>query len=140
MITKAIQKAFDIAKERGWEKTFWAFDIHDTMIKPNYKFGDIPTEFFPLAKEVMQEISKRDDICLIMYTCSHPHEIEQYIELFKENGINFDHINKNPEVKSEGYGYYEDKFYFNVLFEDKTGFDATEDWEKVQKVLAENPI
>jgi hypothetical protein len=37
-------------------------------------------------------------------------------------------VNKNPEVKSTTYGYYEDKPYFNVLFEDKAGFDATEDW------------
>lgn len=139
MVTRAMQKAFDLAKDRGWDKTYWAFDIHDTMIVPNYEFGNIPTEFYPLAKEVMQQISKRKDVCLILYTCSHPHEIEQYLELFKANNIHFEYINKNPEVESKGYGYYEDKFYINVLFEDKAGFDAKEDWALVQAKLNENP-
>lgn len=139
MVTRAMQKAFDLAKDRGWDKTYWAFDIHDTMIVPNYEFGNIPTEFYPLAKEVMQQISKRKDVCLILYTCSHPNEIEQYLELFKANNIHFEYINKNPEVESKGYGHYEDKFYINVLFEDKAGFDAKEDWALVQEKLNENP-
>ena len=139
MITKAMQKAFDLAKERSWEKTYWAFDIHETIIIPNYKYGDIPKEFYPFAKEVMQTISNREDICLIMYTCSHPNEIKEYLKLFEENGIKFEYINRNPEVQSEGYGYYEDKLYFNVLFEDKTGFDANIDWINVKNKLAENP-
>ena len=139
MITKAMQKAYDLAKERSWEKTYWAFDIHETIIIPNYKYGDIPTEFYPFAKEVMQTISNREDICLIMYTCSHPNEIKEYLKLFEENGIKFEYINRNPEVQSEGYGYYEDKLYFNVLFEDKTGFDANNDWINVKNKLAENP-
>ena len=139
MITKAMQKAFDLAKERSWEKTYWAFDIHETIIIPNYKYGDIPKEFYPFAKEVMQTISNREDICLIMYTCSHPNEIKEYLKLFEENGIKFEYINRNPEVQSEGYGYYEDKLYFNVLFEDKTGFDANKDWVNVKNKLAENP-
>ena len=73
-----------------------------------------------------------------MYTCSHPHERQQYVEYFKTNGIHFNYINHNPEVESEGYGYYEDKPYFNVLFEDKSGFDAHNDWEKVLEVLKRN--
>ena len=134
-----MQKAFDLAKERSWEKTYWAFDIHETIIIPNYKYGDIPTEFYPFAKEVMQTISNREDICLIMYTCSHPNEIREYLKLFEENGIKFEYINRNPEVQSEGYGDYEDKLYFNDLFEDKTGFDANIDWINVKNKLAENP-
>tara|TARA_B100001094_G_C17588540_1_gene510821 strand:- start:302 stop:538 length:237 start_codon:yes stop_codon:yes gene_type:complete len=74
-----------------------------------------------------------------MYTCSHPNEIKEYLKLFEENGIKFEYINRNPEVQSEGYGYYEDKLYFNVLFEDKTGFDANNDWINVKNKLAENP-
>lgn len=139
MITKAMQKAFDLAKERSWEKTYQAFDIHETIIIPNYKYGDIPTEFYLFAKEVMQTISNREDICLIMYTYSHPNEIKEYLKLFEENGIKFEYINRNPEVQSEGYGYYEDKLYFNVLFEDKTGFDVNNDWINVKNKLAENP-
>jgi hypothetical protein len=122
---------------KGWGYTYWAFDLHSTIIKPNYEAGNIPTEFYPLALECLAAISKRPEIKMIMYTCSHPHEQEQYLKLFKENGVNFDFINKNPEVKTEegGYGYYEDKPYINVLFEDKAGFDGNTDWLKVKRLL-----
>jgi hypothetical protein len=137
-IVRAIQKNhFEAMERKGWAKTYWFFDIHGTIIKPNYEYGNIPTEFYPHAKEVLQMLSKLDDVCMAIYTCSHPHEVDQYLKLFEENGIHFDFVNKNPEVVTEegGYGYYEDKPYMNVLFEDKAGFDADTEWEEVKALL-----
>ena len=118
---------------RNWDKTYWVFDIHGTILKPNYEYGNIPKEFYPFAKETLQKISKMEDVVMILYTCSHPHENEQYIEYFKENDIHFDYINENPEIPTnlEGYGNYDKKPYMNVLFEDKAGFDGDNDWEDV---------
>ena len=135
MIIRAIANSFIHARRRNWAKTYWAFDIHGTMIRPNYKTNEISTEFYPYAVEVMQALSKRTDIVRILYTCSYPHEIVQYMELFKAHGIHFDYVNSNPEVTDGGYGYYKDKFYFNVLFEDKAGFDGETDWVEVKKWL-----
>ena len=140
MISVAIKNAFAKAKERNWDKTYWAVDIHETIIKPNWSLTTTPTEFYPKAKETLQYISKREDIVMILYTCSHPHEILKYIELFSENNICFDHINANPEVENESYGFYDKKPYFNVLLEDKAGFDPYNDWEEVHKSLMQNPI
>ena len=128
---------FQAIERKGWNKTYWFFDLHSTVIKPNYEYGNIPKEFYPYAKEVLQMLSDRDDVCLAIYTCSHPHEVDQYKEYFKEHGIRFQFVNKNPEVKTEegGYGYYEDKPYMNVLFEDKAGFDAEVEWEEVRDFL-----
>jgi hypothetical protein len=124
-------------QRKGWKWTYWAFDLHSTVIKPNYEAGNIPTEFYPLALECLRAISKRPEIKMMMFTCSHPHEQEQYLELFKSKGVNFDFVNKNPEVKTEqgGYGYYKDKPYFNVLFEDKAGFNGETDWAEVKELL-----
>jgi len=129
MITKAIQRAFDYADRKGWDRIYIFIDIHDTMIKANYKRGEIPTEFYPHAIEVLQYLTKRSDIKLILYTCSHPHEIKQYEELFKSHDIVFDYVNENPEVKTDlnGYGNYDKKPYFNVLMDDKCGFEP-HDW------------
>ena len=135
MITRAIKRAFNEAKNKNWDKTFWAFDIHETIIKPNWSEKEIPTEFYPLAKEAMQLISKRHDVSRILFTCSHPQEIEKYLEFFRNHDIHFDHVNGNPEVLSKKYGCYDKKPYFNVLFEDKAGFDPYEDWEEVIKLL-----
>lgn len=123
-----------LEKRKDWKYVYYAFDLHGTIVKPNYEAGNIPREFYPFAKEVLQMLSKRDDVVIYMYTCSHPHEQVQYLQFFKENGIDFKWVNKNPEVLTDnkGYGYYEDKPYFNVLFEDKAGFDPMEDWEDIR--------
>lgn len=133
MIETAIKKSFELAKIRNWDKTFWAIDIHETLIKPNYIKEVIPTEWYPLALKALKLISDRADICTILFTCSHPSEIQKYLEFFKLSNINFDFVNKNPEVKTQenGYGYYEDKMYLNVLMDDKSGFDANIDWKYV---------
>lgn len=135
MITRAIENCIRLADEKGWDKTYWAFDIHGTILKPNYRRDVISHEFYPRAKEVMQALSQRTDIVRILYTCSYPHEIEQYITYFAGFGIHFHHINSNPGVVSGGYGYYVNKFYVNVLMEDKAGFDGETDWFEIEKLL-----
>lgn len=131
MIIKAIKKAFDQAELKKWDKTYWGIDVHDTIIIPNYEHGNIPTEFYPNAIEALQLISKRSDISRILYTCSHPNEIEVYLELFKTHDIHFHFVNENPEIKNHGYGCYDKKIYFNVLIDDKSGFDPYTDWQKI---------
>ena len=135
MITRAIENCLRNAKARLWEKTYWAFDIHGTILKPNYKPNEISREFYPFAIDVLQILDKRKDIVKILYTCSYPIEIEQYVDLFSQHQIYFDHINQNPEVANGGYGYYQDKFYFNVLMDDKAGFDGETDWRAIKKLL-----
>jgi hypothetical protein len=135
MITRAIENCLRHAEEKKWDKTYWAFDIHGTILKPNYKRDEISREFYPGAVEAMQLITKRKDIIRILYTCSYPHEIEQYLKYFKEHDIHFDYINENPEITDGGYGYYKDKFYFNVLMDDKAGFDGETDWLEIKKLI-----
>ena len=132
-IVKAIEKFYREKEKKGWTIGYWCIDVHGTIIKPNYQYGNIPTDFYPYAKEVLQILSKMDDICLILYTCSHPSEQNEYLKFFKENNINFKYVNKNPEVTTDngGYGYYEEKPYFNVLCDDKAGFFPDEDWYNI---------
>lgn len=138
MITRAITNCLKLVHERRWKKTYWAFDIHGTLLRPNYRKDEISTEFYPHVIETMQLISTRKDIVKILYTCSYPHEITQYLKHFADHGIHFDYINCNPEVADGGYGYYKDKFYFNVLMDDKAGFDGELDWIEVNKVLKDH--
>jgi hypothetical protein len=126
-IVKAIDKAFKNKEKRGWDKIYFYFDIHETILYPDYNNKD-ELRFYEYAKEVLQYLSKRNDIVIALYTCSYPKEIERYLNFFLENGIEFEYANKNPDVENTAYGYYEDKPYFNVLFEDKAGFDAESDW------------
>lgn len=135
MITRAIKNCFENAKRKGWDKTYWAFDIHGTMLKPTFKTGVVSTEFYPYALEVMQILSRQKDIVRILYTCSYPEEIVQYLKYFEANEVNFQYVNENPDVCTGAYGHYDRKFYFNVVFEDKAGFDPEVDWKEVFDLL-----
>ena len=132
-LIKPFDNAYADAIRKGWSYIYVFLDLHSTLIKPNYTAGNIPTEFYKGALEGLKIMSAAQDIKIIMYTCSHPHEIEQYEKMFSRYGVKFDFINENPEVTStpQGYGCYDVKPYFNILIDDKAGFDAEEDWDEL---------
>lgn len=131
-----IRKMFAYSFKKEWYKTYWAFDIHGVIFKPNYNKDLLEADFYPWAKETLQILSDREDIVLIMFTASYPNEIEYYTQVFKTKNIHFQYINENPEIKtSESFGYYEKKWYFNLLFEDKAGFNAEKDWLHIYNYL-----
>ena len=135
MIVPTIHKQFSVARERGWDRTYWAIDLHGTVIRPNYRDDELPTDYYEGALEGMRLLTERSDVRLIMYTCSWPAEIDRYVEKFKADGVRFDHFNANPEVASEGYGHYEDKPYFNVLLDDKAGFVPDLHWTEIIRAM-----
>jgi hypothetical protein len=142
-VLKSIQvNHFDYRIKKGRElndgyKMYWFFDIHGTILKPNYQRGNTPKDFYPHAEECLKYLSTINDISMVIYTCSHPNEIEEYVDLFKKSDIKFSFINENPDVKTEpnGYGCYDKKPYMNVLFEDKAGFDPETEWKEVLEFM-----
>ena len=140
MIVRTIHNQIEVAKSRKWDRIYWAIDLHGTLIKPNYRDDELPTEYYPNAVEVMRMLTARQDSALIMYTCSWPKEIAQYVDKFGQDGIVFDHVNTNPEVKSEGYGHYENKPYFNILLDDKAGFNPDLHWTDILRALPGIPL
>ena len=132
-----IKKMLGYAFDKKWYETYWAFDIHGTILVPTYRKDSYDSEFYPWAKETLQLLSDRKDIIMILYTSSYPKEIEHYQKIFKENDIHFKYINENPEIDSSkgNFGHYDDKFYFNVLFEDKAGFNPNSEWQEIYKLL-----
>lgn len=134
-----VDKVFKHAWEKEWYETYWAFDIHGTISVPDYRKGIKKGEgdssdiiYYPYAKETLKLLTEtRPDIIKIIYTSSYPDELKIYMKRFEEDGINFKYVNENPEVEDAkgSFGFYEKKFYFNVLFDDKAGFDAENDWK-----------
>lgn len=125
---KALERNWEKAKKKKWDCIYIAIDIHDTIVYGNYDNTNIPTKFTPHAKQTLQYLSNRKDIVMFLYTCSHKHEIKKYEVFFKENGIKFQSVNKNPAVENNDLGCYDDKPYFNLLLDDKAGFDCENDW------------
>jgi hypothetical protein len=140
MILKSLQKAYDGAIKKGWNKIYIAVDIHDTIVVGNYKLDELPKNYIGKSKECLQYLTERSDVTLILYTCSHPVEIDKYIEYFKLHGIDFEHVNWNPEVPNNALGCYTDKFYFNILLDDKSGFEPEHEWDIIHDFFSNKPI
>ena len=124
--------------EKEWYTTYWVFDLHNTILKSKHNIGDTSLNYYDYAKYTLQLLSNnRLDIKLILHTSSYPHQIEEYIRLFKQDYIEFDYINENPEISNDHghFGYYKEKFYFDLYFEDKAGFDPMEDWKEILNFL-----
>jgi len=137
MLVDWIDKMFHHAFEKEWYLTYWAFDIHGTILVPTFRKNSYDSEFYPWAKETLQLLTKRKDIIMILSTSSYPEEIKHYQKVFKENDIYFEYINENPEIDTSkgNFGYYKNKFYFNVLFEDKAGFSPKKEWLPIYSLL-----
>jgi hypothetical protein len=136
-ITKYVAKMFAHSFSKEWYETYWVIDLHGTIIEPTYKGTEVI--YYPYAQNTLRLLSSRSDIKLILWTSSFPKEIESYIQRFKDDEITFDAINENPGISSKNgnFGFYEKKFYFNVLIDDKAGFDPHKDWEKLYFYLLE---
>lgn len=134
-IVKAIDRTYRWVEEHGPASTYWAIDFHSTVLKPTYSTEGIATEFYHYAKEVLQMLSDSDEDVLIAYTSSQPYALLQYQNFFTSNGIKFKYGNENPEVKNSGHACFDNKFYFNVMLEDKAGFDPDEDWVRIYDYL-----
>lgn len=136
-IVQAIERTYKWIEDNGAAKTYWAVDIHGTVLKPDYQNHGISTEFYPYAKAVLRLLSESKEDVLIIFSSSRTDRLKEYGDFFRAEGIDFKYYNHNPEVKNKpnSFGSFTDKFYFNVMLEDKAGFDPDNDWEAILDYL-----
>lgn len=132
-ISQLFDTAFATKARRGWEKIFIAIDIHETILLPTWS-EERSDSFYPMARQCLILLSEMEDVCLIQWSSSSVDNNQIYQAFFNDYGINFDHINKNPEVPSTDYADFESKFYFNVVMDDKSGFEPS-DWFELHEYL-----
>jgi hypothetical protein len=131
-----IIKAFEQKKAKGWDKLYWAIDLHDTIIEGKYNFNNEGAEIFPFAAEVLSYLSSRKDMCLILWTSSHDQAyLPMAHKLEEQYGIKFNYFNENPEVKNTHLCDFSQKLYFNILLDDKAGFNGLSDWRSIRTTL-----
>ena len=138
-VIKSFEKKEKVKKIHGrWMyPMFWAIDLHDVIIPASYKRTNQGRQFAFGAREVLQWLTNREDMCLILYTCSHDSYVDEVLTWMQVNGIRFDYVNENPEVGSDDLRNIGGKFYFDVLLEDKAGFDLNYDWGNIKGALEE---
>jgi len=124
-------------KAHVWPEVYWCIDLHGTII-PTGKDSDDKTdelEFYPHAKEVLQWLSNRKDIILILWTSTPFYRTKDVLTWLIKNNINFEYVNENPHAKDTSRSDFSKKFYFNVLLDDRAGFEAETDWELIKNEL-----
>ncbi len=126
-----IENTFKLKAERKWDTVYVVVDFHGTMIKPFHdKFV-----FYSGAVEVLRWFTWRKDVKLILWTSSHMKEIADFCFFADQQGIRFDFVNGNPSEANTVRANFDKKFYFNILLDDKAGFDPETDWGKVRDTL-----
>lgn len=130
-----IAHAFARNKARGWPTTYFAIDIHDTIFKGMYKLNNPGKEFYPWAKEVLLNLTNNPGVSLILYTSSHPGPARDVEKWLMDHGIRILDINHNPDHRNTELCDFSKKFHFDVLLDDKAGFEGWRDWFLIMKEL-----
>lgn len=123
--------------ERGWPEIYFCIDLHGTII-PSGKDSDDKMdklEFYEGAKEVLQWLTHRTDIKLILWTSTPIERLAHVWDWLLKNDISFDFFNQNPDALDTPRSDFSRKFYFNVLLDDRAGFSPELDWHRIKQTL-----
>lgn len=135
-IELSILRAYRLKKSRGWDQLYFAVDLHDTITQSTYKRNESKKKvFYSWALETLKFFSSCKLLSLILYTSSYQDYLEEYYRLFKKNKIFFKYLNENPDCPSTKTGDFSKKFYYNVLLDDKAGFNPWKDWKTILKLV-----
>ncbi|MFT4282914.1 MAG: NIF family HAD-type phosphatase [Candidatus Woesearchaeota archaeon] len=135
-----ILRALKLKKKKNWDFIYVAIDLHGTII-PEREANEENFEMFPKAKKVLQELSKKEYIKLILFTASTKEYIKKFLDKIKDEEIKFDYINENPEALETTRESFcaDSKLYYNVLLDDRAGFEP-KDWEYLAELITSGKI
>lgn len=138
MITKSIQDAFKRAEKQHWWKLYIAIDIHGVMFEST-SVVERQRIFLPGALETLRYLSSRRDIEMFLFSCSHSKELWEVKDFLAKNNVNVAPMPDYTEISSMGRGNYLLKPYYNLLLDDKGGFEANE-WLAVLAEFKKYPL
>ena len=128
-----IKKTFAEYKIKGWDRIFVLVDAHGTII-PSGQHDDY-SFISEDAKEILQWFSKRPEVRIILWTSSYPSEAESLTKWLLSHGIQVWYINENPEAKNTERAYFAKKLYYNIVVDDRSGFEPATDWAAIKQEL-----
>jgi hypothetical protein len=133
MLLHAIIKAFQEKYQRGWDTLYFAVDLHGTIIE-RYTGENINS--YGGAEEVLRSLSSMPDVVLILFTSTSAESLQPFYKWCSERGIHFKYLNENPECDKGKLGDFSKKFYYNILLDDRAGFNPYSDWQDLPKCIS----
>ena len=134
-IIKSIQLAEQKQKERKYDYLYWCIDLHGVILTPTYKLDNKGSKFYPYALETLNYLSNSGNHALILWTSSYPHIALPIKRDFEQKGIFFKYFNENPDFGVTEICDFSKKFFFDILLDDKAGFEGDTDWKIIFKYL-----
>lgn len=131
MLLNAVIRAFQEKYQRGWDTLYLAVDLHGTIIE-RYTGENISP--YKGAEEVLKVLSSMPDIVLILFTSTTKEALQPFYKWCSEKGIHFKYLNENPECSSNKTRDFSKKFYYNLLIDDRAGFNPETDWQDLTHV------
>lgn len=130
-----IERAFRDKARRGWDRLYVCIDVHDVILEGKYNRMNVGASYFPNALKVLRQWSNRPDMILILWSSSHDDALEQVLADLRQEGVKFEFVNGNPECPNTPICNFDRKFYFNILLDDKAGFEGESDWKLIEDEL-----
>ena len=132
-----LKRTFALKPQRGWDTMYVLVDVHGTIIPGSWHTKNDFRFISEDCKEVLQWMTKRKDFRIIIWTSSTGDEIVGIIQWLASHNIFIDYHNGNPEVRDTEYACFDYKPYFNILIDDKAGFEPERDWAELKCQLIE---
>jgi hypothetical protein len=133
-IRQVIKKTFESKQAKGWDLLYVLLDVHGVILPSSWhkvnEFKFVTEDCI----EVLQWFSKRNDFRIILWTSSYPTETNPLVKWLAEFEINIDYVNGNPNEPNNTYADFSFKPYYNILLDDKAGFEPT-DWKAIKEEL-----
>lgn len=135
-----VRLAYEKAHARGWDRVYWMVDLHDTAIAATYASGGGIT-LLPGAGETLRWLLTFPETRIILWSSMSPELLAAHREaLFAEADRGRVYLNENPEEGDTAYASFQQKPYFNVLLDDKAGFDHARDWAAVTRAMLRHRV
>ena len=134
-ITKAISRAIQKRKERGYDYLYWCIDIHGVILSPTYKLNNDGANFYDDAIKTLKLISADPINKIILWSSSYATPMQDIINKLNDKGVRVDYVNENPECPNTALCDFSSKLYFDILLDDKAGFEPEVDWKAICQFL-----
>ena len=133
--TDLINYTYEQKRLRKWPHIYWAIDLHDTVIEGKYNKFNEGANIYPYAKDVLDYLHAHDTHRTILWTSSYSDAVETTLKKFD---LKFHYHNLNPECPNSDLCHFDHKFYFNLILDDKSGFEGEKDWRTIQEAVIAN--
>lgn len=130
---RALRSAYKKTNARGWDKVFWALDLHDTCFRSTYE--KFTYEWYnEHVQEALLRLTALPETHLILWSSVFHEEKPHILKFFADAGIRVSGFNENPLQPSNETSCFDEKFYMSVIIDDKAGFDPAE-WAEIPDLV-----